>query len=117
MVHRALGADAVTDQGVLNKVGSFAAALAAREHSVPVYALAERRKFLPAGTAAITIVEQPPGEVWDAPTAGVSPRNVYFERVPLPLLRGVVVEDLVLPPGEAAGLARERALPAELALG
>ena len=112
-----LGADAVTDQGVLNKVGSFAAALAAREHSVPVYALAERRKFLPAGTAAITIVEQPPGEVWDAPTAGVSPRNVYFERVPLPLLRGVVVEDLVLPPGEAAGLARERALPAELALG
>src|SRR5256885_8266549 len=31
-----LGADAVTDQGVVNKVGSYAAALAAREHSVPV---------------------------------------------------------------------------------
>ena len=112
-----LGADAVTDQGVLNKVGSYAAALAAREHSVPVYALAERRKFVPAGTAALTIVEMPAAEVWETPTRGVSPRNVYFERVPLPLLRGVVVEDAVLPPGEAAALARERALPAELAVG
>jgi translation initiation factor 2B subunit (eIF-2B alpha/beta/delta family) len=110
-----LGADAVTDQGAFNKVGSYAAALAAREHSVPVYALAERRKFLPAGTAALRIDEMPPDEVWEAPADGVQPRNVYFERVPLPLLRGVVVEDAVLPPGEAAALARERPLPGELA--
>jgi translation initiation factor 2B subunit (eIF-2B alpha/beta/delta family) len=110
-----LGADAVTDMGVMNKLGSFAAALAAREHSVPVYALAERRKFLPAATPALKILEMPPAEVWEKPAAGVQPRNVYFERVPLPLLRGVVVEDAVLPPGEAAALARERPLPGELA--
>lgn len=110
-----LGADAVTDQGVINKLGSFAAALAAREHSVPVYALAGRRKFIPAATAALKIVEMPPEEVWEEPAPGVQPRNVYFERVPLPLLRGVVVEDAALPPGEAATLARERPLPGELA--
>lgn len=110
-----LGADAVTDQGVINKLGSYAAALAAREHSVPVYALAERRKFMPAATAALKIVEMPPAEVWEEPAPGVQPRNVYFERVPLPLLRGVAVEDAVLPPGEAAALARERPLPRELA--
>ncbi|MGH7730164.1 MAG: translation initiation factor eIF-2B, partial [Candidatus Eiseniibacteriota bacterium] len=106
-----LGADAVTDQGVVNKIGSYAAALAAREHSVPVYALAGRRKFLPAATGALEILEMPADEVWDSPAAGVRPRNVYFERVPLALLRGVVVEDAVLPPGEAAALARERPLP------
>jgi translation initiation factor eIF-2B subunit delta len=110
-----LGADAVTEQGVINKVGSFAAALAAREHSVPVYALAERRKFLPAGTGALKIEEMPAAEVWASPADGVEPRNVYFEVVPMPLLRGVVVEDAVLPPGEAAALARERQLPGELA--
>jgi translation initiation factor 2B subunit (eIF-2B alpha/beta/delta family) len=110
-----IGADAVTDLGVLNKVGSFAAALAAREHSVPVYALASRRKFLPASTAALKIDEMPPGEVWDKAPQGVRPRNVYFELVPIELMRGVVVEDAVLPPGEAAQLARERALPRELA--
>ena len=110
-----LGADAVTDRGVVNKVGSFAAALAAREHSVPVYALASRRKFIPASTGALRIAEMAPEEVWEAPPQGVKPRNVYFELVPLSLLRGVVVEDAVLPSGEAAQLARERALPQELA--
>lgn len=110
-----LGADAVTDQGVFNKLGSFAAALAAREHSVPVYALAGRRQFIPAATAALKIVEMPADEVWEDASPGVQPRNVYFERVPLPLLRGVVVEDAVLPPGESAALARERPLPGELA--
>jgi len=110
-----LGADAVTELGVVNKVGSYAAALAAREHSVPVYALASRRKFLPA-TGALQILEMSPAEVWDAPAQGVKPRNVYFETVPLPLLRGVVVEDAVLPPGEAAQLARERPLPEALAM-
>jgi translation initiation factor 2B subunit (eIF-2B alpha/beta/delta family) len=109
-----LGADAVTEQGVINKVGSFAAALAAREHSVPVYALAERRKFMPAGAGALKIVEMPSDEVWSSPAAGVQPRNIYFELVPMPLLRGVVVEDSVLPPGEATALARERPLQAEL---
>ena len=95
-------------------MGSFAAALAAREHSVPVYALAERRKFIAAATAALKIVEMPPTEVWATPAPGVQPRNVYFELVPIGLLRGVVVEDAVLPPGEAMGVARERPLPAEL---
>ncbi len=112
-----IGADAITDRGALNKVGSYAAALAAREHSVPVYALAGRRKFLPASTPALKIAEMPPEEVWDAAPETVKPRNVYFELVPLGLLRGVVVEDAVLPPGEAARLARERKLPEELAGG
>lgn len=110
-----IGADAVTESGVINKIGSFAAALAAREHSVPCYALAGRRKFLPAGTPALRIVEMPPGEVWDAPAPGVQPRNVYFELVPIGLLRGIVVEGESLGPSEAATLARERPLPEELA--
>jgi translation initiation factor 2B subunit (eIF-2B alpha/beta/delta family) len=109
-----IGADAVTEQGVINKVGSYAAALAAREHSVPVYALAGRRKFIPGATPALKILEMPGSEVWDEPVRDVKPRNVYYEVVPLELLRGVVVEDTVLGQGEAAQLARERALPAEL---
>jgi translation initiation factor 2B subunit (eIF-2B alpha/beta/delta family) len=110
-----IGADAVTDRGVINKAGSLAAALAAREHSVPVYAVAMRRKFLPASTAALRIEEMPPEEVWSEAPETVKPRNVYFELVPLELFRGIVVEDGVLGIGEAAVLARERPLPAELA--
>jgi translation initiation factor 2B subunit (eIF-2B alpha/beta/delta family) len=109
-----LGADAVTDRGAVVAVGGFGVALAAREASVPVYVLAPRRKFLPGTTAALQIVERPPAEVWDAPTAGVRPRNVHAEMVPLELLRGVVVEDGVLGPSEAATVARERPLPGPL---
>lgn len=110
-----IGPDAVTELGVLNKVGSYAAALAAREHSVPLYALASRRKFLPASTGALKIVEMASAEVWQDPPAGVRARNVYFELVPIALFRGIVVEDAVLPAGEASQLARERPLPEELA--
>jgi translation initiation factor 2B subunit (eIF-2B alpha/beta/delta family) len=110
-----LGADAVTDRGVINKVGSFATALAAREHSVPVYAIATRRKFLPASTAALRIDEMPPEEVWKEAPETVKPRNLYFELVPLPLFAGIVVEDGVLGASEAATLARERPLPGDLA--
>ena len=110
-----IGADAVTEAGVINKIGSFAVALAARERSVPSYALAGRRKFLPAATPALRIVEMPPAEIWDQPAPGVQPRNVYFELVPVGLLRGIVVEGEVLGPTESATLARERPLPEELA--
>lgn len=110
-----IGADAVTDRGVINKVGSYGLALAAREHSVPVYALAGRRKFIPASTPALQILEMPPSEVWDEPAHEVKPRNVYYELVPLELLRGVVVEDAVLGASEVVQTARERSLPEELA--
>jgi translation initiation factor 2B subunit (eIF-2B alpha/beta/delta family) len=110
-----MGADAVTDRGVINKVGSLALALAAREHSVPVYALATRRKFLPATTGALRILEMAPEEVWRDPPSGVRPRNVYFELVPLELLRGIVVEDVVLGAAETRTVATERPLPEALA--
>jgi ribose 1,5-bisphosphate isomerase len=110
-----LGADAVTEHGILNKVGSYTAALAAREHGVPVHAIAIRRKLVPGATPALTIAEMPPAELWDAPPAGVRPRNVYFEIVPLALVRGVVVEGEVLGPTEIAVAVADRALPDELA--
>lgn len=110
-----IGADAVTDLGVLNKVGSYTLALAAREHGVPVWAIATRRKFLPASTASLRIREMPPAEVWESPAPGVRPRNIYFEMVPLSLLRGVVVEDSVLGVTECAVAAKDRDLPGELA--
>ncbi len=110
-----LGADAVTEQGIVNKIGSYTAALAAREHGVPVWAIAVRKKFLPGDTPALGIAEMPAAELWDGAPTGVSPRNVYFEMVPAALLRGVVVEDAVLGATECAVAARDRELPAELA--
>lgn len=110
-----LGADAITEQGIVNKVGSYVAALAAREHGVPVWAVGVRKKLLPSETRALAIREMDPAELWDGAPGGVRPRNVYFEMVPLTLLRGVVVEDGVLGPAEVRVATADRALPEELA--
>jgi len=110
-----IGADAVTDAGVLNKIGSYTCALAAREHGVPAWAIAINRKLLPVATPALGIAEMPPSEIWEDPPAGVRPRNVYFEMVPMTLLRGVVVENGVLGTTEVKVAANDRELPPELA--
>lgn len=110
-----LGADAVTELGALNKMGSFVAALAAREHSVTVHVLAHRRKFLPAATRSLAIAEMPAAEIWENPPQGVRPRNIYFEMVPMKLIRGICTEDGVIGPSEAVLVAQDRALPEELA--
>ncbi len=110
-----LGADAVTEAGIVNKIGSYTAALAAREHGVPTWAIAVRKKLMPGDTPALGIAEMPASEIWDAAPSGVRPRNVYFEMVPMPLIRGVVLEDAVLGATEVAVAAKDRALPAELA--
>jgi translation initiation factor 2B subunit (eIF-2B alpha/beta/delta family) len=110
-----LGADAVTELGIVNKIGSYTAALAAREHGVPVWAIAVRKKLIPGGTGALSIAEMPATELWEEAPRGVRPRNVYFEMVPAALLRGVVVEDTVLGATECAVAARDRELPPELA--
>ena len=110
-----IGADAVTELGVLNKIGSFVLALAAREHGVPMWAIATRRKFLPAATPALAIAEMPPEQIWDSPPPLVRPRNVLFESVPTSLLRGIVVEDAVLGGTETVIVARDRTLPDVLA--
>src|SRR5262249_41381736 len=110
-----LGADAGTELGGVNKIGSYTAAPAAREHGGPVWAIAGRKKLVPGGTGALGIAERPPAGPWAGAAPGVGPRNVYFEMVPMSLLRGVVVEDGVLGATECAVAARDRELPAELA--
>ncbi|HSK08985.1 MAG TPA: hypothetical protein VK911_05370 [Vicinamibacterales bacterium] len=108
-----VGADAVTPAWFLNKCGTAALADAALRAGVPVYVLATRDKFLhaaavvdrPPGRHAgrttlgedsrspgLRVDEHDPGEVWDAPPAGVTIRNPYFERVPMDLVTGVITD-------------------------
>ena len=56
-----VGADAITPDGVVNKIGTYGLALAARERKVPFYVLAGTEKLLPAPFAqALRIEERDP---------------------------------------------------------
>jgi translation initiation factor eIF-2B subunit delta len=92
-----VGADLLSNRGIINKIGTRSLALSALSHSIPCYALCGGEKFLP---PMFEIPEQrnwPIGEVWDSVPKGVTVRNRYFEWTPLVDLSGIVTEQGILP--------------------
>jgi translation initiation factor 2B subunit (eIF-2B alpha/beta/delta family) len=104
----------VRPRSFVNKVGTGALLLAARELGLEAHALAPTAKFLPARAPLLALPERPPSQVWDAAPAGVRVTNPVFEEISLALLRSVVTERGFLPPGEAGSVAENVVLPAEL---
>lgn len=89
-----VGADAVLPGGdVINKVGTRALALAARDAGIPFYVAAESLKFWPGPNPEDGLFgeEGPAGEL--GPPAGALAWNPLFERVPAALVTAVITED------------------------
>ena len=105
-----VGADAVLPKTFVNKIGTYALLLAARELNVPAYVLAQRAKFLPSGVSLFELGERDPEQVWKDSALGVSVRNPTFEESPLGLVRGVIVESGLMLPNETGVAASETSL-------
>jgi translation initiation factor 2B subunit (eIF-2B alpha/beta/delta family) len=86
-----LGADSVGDLGVVNKLGSVAAAQAAQRAGVPVMVVTDETKILPPGFPQDVADDRPGEEVWRGP-GGVKIWNRYFEPVPMDMIDLVVTE-------------------------
>jgi translation initiation factor eIF-2B subunit delta len=90
-----VGADSVLRDGsVVNKIGSYALALAAQAHRKPFYVACEMLKF-DARHDASTWPGSPamnPREVWENPPEFVDVVNRYFETVPAALVTSIVTE-------------------------
>ena len=112
-----VGADAVSSQGLVNKIGTAPAALAARELGKPLFAICGSDKFL--GPRMRTVAERTRAarELLPETPPGVAALNYYFDTTPLSLVSGVVTEDGVLSGDGLAGrLSQLRAHPALLKL-
>ncbi|MBN1254950.1 MAG: translation initiation factor eIF-2B [Deltaproteobacteria bacterium] len=93
-----VGADAITPDGVVNKIGTYALALAARDNRVPFYALAGTEKFLPPPfVQALRIDEKDPKEVTQEAIPNSVVENRYFDITPLDLITGVVTQEGMVP--------------------
>lgn len=109
-----VGADAATPEGgLINKVGTFAAALVCRELGVPIFAVTDPLKVSPGPVLREGVLGRPPPgfeedeeemgpqevtQAWAdqgvklrASSTLVRVRNVYFEATPLRLITGGVV--------------------------
>ncbi|MFQ5341498.1 MAG: translation initiation factor eIF-2B, partial [Anaerolineae bacterium] len=94
------GADTVSPRGLVNKIGTYALALAADAHGVPAYSLAGTEKFLPASLLGrFEIEQQDPREILNEPApAHLDAINLYFDLTPLDFVAGIVTEEGVLTP-------------------
>lgn len=104
-----VGADALTDEILVNKCGTLALAIVAMEYGVPVLAVAEGSKLLPNVLLPENDRARDPREVWDGAPPGVTVRNRYFEKVPLKYFKSFVLED---GPANQEAVRRRLAAPA-----
>lgn len=105
-----LGADSVGDLGVVNKIGSVAAAHAARRAGVPVVVATDETKVLPPGFPQHLADDRPSEEVL-RPPPGVRVWNRYFEAVALDDVTSLVTERSTMDPAAVERLRKGVRVP------
>jgi translation initiation factor eIF-2B subunit delta len=110
-----VGADTVAPAGLVHKIGTEGLALAAHQRGVPVYALADPAKLLPALVAGALTQRRPASELLRGARGKVVVENYYYDLTPLDLLAGAVVGETLLTPAAAAAATAAVRLHAALA--
>jgi translation initiation factor 2B subunit (eIF-2B alpha/beta/delta family) len=90
-----VGADMLTNRGLINKIGTHLMAAVAREAGVPFYTLCGSEKFLPPGFRPYEQSDLPIEDTW-SDTAGDG-GSMFFDFTPLEALSGIVTEQGILP--------------------
>ncbi len=97
-----VGGDTVSGSFFVNKLGTHPLVLTAANQGVPVYLLTSLLKLVPEEEVPEVEAQHSPEEVESDPMANVTVENIYFERIPLDKLTGVITEEGVLPHEEIA---------------
>ncbi len=92
-----IGADALLDKGIINKVGSEVIARIAKQEKIPVYIIADSWKY---SKKEIPIEQRDLNEVWDKAPKKVKVKNPAFEFVPKKYIAGIISELGNLKPSE-----------------
>jgi ribose 1,5-bisphosphate isomerase len=84
-----LGADALLNEGIINKIGSGMIAEIAKENKVPVYIIADSWKFT---KKKVSIEQRKLNEVWNTAPKNVIIKNPAFEFVPKRHITAIISE-------------------------
>jgi len=84
-----LGADALTKDGIINKVGSGLISEIAHSHKIPVYIIADSWKYT---SKKVPIEQRSLNEVWDKAPKNMKIRNPSFEFVKKKYITAIVSE-------------------------
>jgi translation initiation factor 2B subunit (eIF-2B alpha/beta/delta family) len=110
-----VGADTITQEDLVNKIGTWMIGLAARERGLPFYAVCDSSKFINADYRCRPVRNE--GSInllWPDAPAEVLVVNGYFEPTPLALFSGIITEDGVLSTEEASRRAERASIEKQL---
>ncbi len=85
-----LGADAITEKGVINKIGSEVVANIARDNKIPVYVVADSWKFT---KSKIPLEHRELNEVWNRAPKKIKIKNPAFEFIDKKYITKVITEE------------------------
>jgi translation initiation factor 2B subunit (eIF-2B alpha/beta/delta family) len=97
-----VGSDTLAGTFFVNKLGTHPLVLTAHSRNVPVYLLASLLKLVPDQEVPEAEAPRAPEEVESDPMQNVTVENIYFERIPLSLVTGIITEEGVLSYDEVA---------------
>jgi translation initiation factor eIF-2B subunit delta len=110
-----VGADRITPEYLLNKIGTRMIALAAKERTLPMYAVCDTSKFIDADYLNRTVRnERSAEELWQDAPEGVIVVNRYFEPTPLELFTAIITENGELSTHETSRRAERASIDREL---
>lgn len=93
-----IGANIVTPEGLVNKVGSLGLALAAKAFRIEFYAVCSTEKFLPASRELQAQRLRDPDEILPNSMNNVTAINYYFDVTARQYLTGIVTEKGIVTP-------------------
>ncbi len=93
-----VGADRVSEQFFVNKVGTRGIAVSAKAEGRDFYVACDTTKFVPGSLGVYTHKQHPPEEVLERRFPNVIVENPYSEVIPLSLVTAIVCEAGFLPP-------------------
>lgn len=101
-----LGADSLSTEGaVINKIGSFAIALAAYDSQIPVYIATSLLKM--DINNKIKIELRSADELWPAAPHNISIVNYAFDQIPAKYITGLITEFGIIKPNQAYALVKK----------
>lgn len=103
-----LGADSLTEEGVVSKIGTAGLAVCAQSVGLPLYFLADSSKIWPASLGEQPIHERAPGDVWPDAPDNLTVQNRFYDVTPWHAVSGVVTEQGLLTAAEVQEQSRTR---------
>jgi len=93
-----IGGDAVTNVGLINKIGTKGIAITAQHYYTPTYSLCSTIKFLPKNYSITLDNLKDTNEIIKRKLSNVTPVNYYFDYTPLEYITGIITEKEILLP-------------------